>query len=61
MQMTPGILAVVQNVVTETGYSKRAAERLKTLLTKLGKRTYGVAIKIISDIGSATVKKILGL
>ena len=56
-----GILAVVQNVVTETGYSKRAAERLKTLLTKLGKPTYGVAIKIISDIGSATVKKILGL
>jgi len=55
------IPAVVKNVVVETGYSKRAAERLKTLLTKLGKPTYDVAIKIISDIGSATVKKILGL
>jgi hypothetical protein len=31
------------------------------MLAKLGKSTYDVAIKIISDIGSATVKKMLGL
>lgn len=36
------IPALVKNVVVETGYSKRAAERLRMLLTKLGKPTsYG--------------------
>jgi hypothetical protein len=53
--------AVVGNVVVETGFTPQAAERLKTMLAKLGKSTYDVAIKIISDIGSATVKKMLGL
>jgi hypothetical protein len=52
---------VVQNVVVETRFTSQAAERLKTMLPKLGKSTYDVAIKIISDIGSATVKKMLGL
>jgi hypothetical protein len=31
------------------------------MLSKVGKSTYNIAIKIISDIGSATVKKMLGL
>jgi len=53
--------AVVKNVVVETGYTQIAAERLKTMLPKLGKSAYDVAIKIITDIASATVKKILGL
>jgi hypothetical protein len=52
---------VVQNVVVETRFTSQAGERLKTMLAKLGKSTYDVAIKIISDIGSATVKKMLGL
>jgi hypothetical protein len=39
----------------------QASERFKTMLSKLGKSAYEVAIKIISDIGSATVKKMLGL
>jgi len=33
----------------------------KKRLSRLGKPSYDVAIKIISDIGSATVKKMLGL
>jgi Uncharacterized protein conserved in bacteria (DUF2321) len=53
--------AIVQNVIVETGYSKRAAEKLKVMLPKLRKSSYDIVIKIISDIGSATVKKILGL
>jgi hypothetical protein len=31
------------------------------VLSKVGKSATDIAIKIISDIGSATVKKILGL
>jgi hypothetical protein len=53
--------AVVENVVAETGYTENASERLKTMLPKMGKSAYDIAIKIISDIGSATVKRILGL
>jgi uncharacterized protein DUF2321 len=53
--------AVVGNVVVETRFTPQAAERLKTMLPKLGKSAYEIAIKIISDIGSATVKKMLGL
>jgi hypothetical protein len=53
--------AVVANVVTETGFTPQAASRLKTMLSKVGKSAYEVAVKIISDIGSATVKKMLVL
>ena len=55
------ITATIQNVVVETPFTPAAAARLKTLLSKVGGSTYDVAIKIITDIGSATVKKILGL
>jgi hypothetical protein len=53
--------AVVGNVVAETGFTPQASERLRAMLPKLGKSAYEIAIKIISDIGSATAKKILGL
>jgi hypothetical protein len=53
--------AVVKNVIVEAKFTPQASERLKTTLPKLGKSAYEVAIKIISDIGSATVKKMLGL
>jgi hypothetical protein len=53
--------AVVEQVLKETPDTAKAAERLKAMLSKLGKPSYDVAIKIISDIGSATVKKMLGL
>lgn len=55
------ITATIQNVLVETPFTPAAAARLKTLLSKVGGSTYDVAIKIITDIGSATVKKILGL
>ena len=54
--------AVVDQVVAaETPFTKQAAERLKSMLSKLGKPAYDIAIKIIGDIGSATVKRMLGL
>ena len=53
--------AVVEQIVTETLYSAKAGQRLKSMLSKLGKPTYDIAIKIIGDIASATVKKTLGL
>jgi hypothetical protein len=52
---------VVKNVLNETTSTPEAAERLKSMLSKVGKSTYDVAIKIIGDIGSATLKKMLGL
>jgi Uncharacterized protein conserved in bacteria (DUF2321) len=55
------VQAIIENVVVETGFTQQAAERLKAMLPKLGKSAYDIAIKIISDIGSAAVKKILGL
>ncbi|KRR06832.1 hypothetical protein CP49_01630 [Bradyrhizobium valentinum] len=53
--------AVIKNVMDETTSTPAAAERLKSMLSKVGKSTYDVAIKIIGDIGSATLKKMLGL
>jgi hypothetical protein len=53
--------AIVSNVVAETQYTPVAVRRMKELLSKLGASAYDAAIKIITDIGSATVKKILGL
>jgi Uncharacterized protein conserved in bacteria (DUF2321) len=53
--------ATVKNVVVETPFTPAAAERLKAILSKVGTSAYDVAIKIISDIGSATMKKMLGL
>jgi hypothetical protein len=53
--------ATVKNVVVETPFTPAASERLKGILSKVGRSTYDVAIKIIGDIGSATIKKMLGL
>jgi len=53
--------AIVKNAVVETKFTLQAAERLKSMLPKLGKSAYDIAIRIISDVGSATVKKMLGL
>jgi hypothetical protein len=53
--------AVVKNAVEETPYNVAAAGRLKTMLSKLGKPAYDLAVKIISDVGSAAAKKLLGL
>ena len=53
--------SLVRNVVTETSYTRIAAARLKELLPKLGKTGYEIVVKIVSDVGAATAKKVLGL
>lgn len=54
--------AVVVAQVTRDGpEAEVAASRLKAMLAKLGKPTYDIVVKILSDIGSATIKKTLGL
>lgn len=53
--------AIVSNIVAETQYTPAAANRIKELLSKLGTSAYDAAIKIITDIGSTTVKKMLDL
>jgi len=53
--------AVVENIVREGPSTAGAVSSLKSMLPKLGKATYDTAVKIISDIASASVKKMLGL
>ncbi len=53
--------STVEHIARETPFTAQAARRLASLLPKLGKAAYDTAIKIISDIGSATAKKMLGL
>jgi hypothetical protein len=56
-----GVSAIVETIASESPFTEGAAKRLKRLLPKIGKSAYEVAVKIISDVGSATAKKILGL
>ena len=53
--------AVIKQVTAETPFTGQAAERLRGMLAKLSKPAYDLAIKIISDVGAATVKRLLGL
>lgn len=53
--------AVVAQAMSNTPYSSSAAQRLKVMLSKLGKPAYEIAVKIAGDIGGATIKRILGL
>ncbi len=51
----------IKDVVGDNERTGPAAIRLKHMLQKLGKPAYDVAIKVISDIASATAKRFLGL
>lgn len=53
--------SMVEHITRETPFTAPAAQRLAGLLPKLGKAAYDAAVKIITDIGSATAKKMLGL
>jgi hypothetical protein len=53
--------AVIKQIAAETPFTGLATERLKLMLSKISKPAYDVAIKIIGDIGAATVKRMLGL
>lgn len=55
------VATVVAKAMEDGPEAEVAASRLKGMLTKLGKPTYDIVVKIISDIGSATIKKTLGL
>ena len=52
---------LIRAIASETPRSEIAALKLKRILPKLGKATYDVAIKVISDLASETAKKTLGL
>jgi hypothetical protein len=52
---------LVNAVAIDTPRTEISALKLKRLLPKLGKATYDVAVKVISDIASETAKKTLGL
>lgn len=53
--------STVEHITSETLFTAQATQHLAGLLPKLGKAAYETAIKIITDIGSATAKKMLGL
>ncbi|KAA1053108.1 DUF2321 domain-containing protein [Azospirillum argentinense] len=53
--------AVIKDVSQDNERTAAAAVRLRGMLSKLGKPAHDVAIKVISDIASATAKKFLGL
>jgi hypothetical protein len=55
------VAALVSDLTSDTPKAESAALRLKPILLKLGKVGYDLAIKIISDVASETVKKSLGL
>ena len=44
----------------DTPYTEKAAGRLKGMLTKVGKSTYDVAIKVLGDIATVAAKKWMG-
>jgi hypothetical protein len=52
---------LVKAVSIEAPGTQIAAIKLKRLLPKIGKATYDVAVKVISDLASETAKKTLGL
>jgi hypothetical protein len=55
------VAELVKAVSVDTPRTEVAALKLKRLLPKLGKATYDVAIKVITDVAAETAKKTLGL
>ena len=55
------VAALVPDLTSDTPKAESAALRLKPILLRLGKVGYDVAIKIITDVASETVKKIFHL
>jgi hypothetical protein len=52
---------LVEALAQNSAAAEEAAGRLKGILARLSKPAYDLAIKVISDIGSATAKRFLGL
>jgi hypothetical protein len=55
------VAKLVPDLTSDTPKAESAAMRLKPIFLRLGKVGSDVAIKIISDVASETVKKIFGL
>jgi hypothetical protein len=55
------VAKLVPELTSDTPKAKSAAMTLKPILLKLGRVGYDAAIKIITDVASETVKKMLGL
>jgi hypothetical protein len=53
--------ALVESLTKGGADAEEKAIQVRSILTKLSKPAYDMAVKIISDIGSATMKKLLGL
>jgi Uncharacterized protein conserved in bacteria (DUF2321) len=52
--------SIIKNVVVDTPYTEKAAGRLKEILSRVGKSTYDIAIKVIGDIATVSAKKWMG-
>jgi hypothetical protein len=55
------IQATLPDVLRETPKTQSASLKLNRLLGKLGKPTYDIALKVVTDIASETAKKTMGL
>jgi hypothetical protein len=53
--------SIIENVVVDTPYTEKAAERLKGFLGKVGGSTHEIAVNLLSDVATAAAKKMLGL
>jgi len=58
---TSAIPYIVEHLVSETPFTERAVKRLRAILPTLAQPIYDKVADIIDDVGSATVKKELGL
>ena len=51
---------IIENVTKDTRYTENAAGRLKGILSKVGRSTYELAVKVLGDIATAAAKKWMG-
>jgi hypothetical protein len=53
--------STLPDVLRETPKTESASLKLRRLLNLLGKPTYDIAIKVVTDVASEAAKKTLGL
>ncbi len=54
------VTSLVSVIAVESPRTEIAALKLKQLMAKLGKATYDIGVKVVSDVASETAKKALG-
>jgi hypothetical protein len=55
------VKGLLPKILEDTPQTNKAATRLQVILGKVGKATYDVAIKVITDVASEATKKVLGI